>query len=73
MLDADMDLIWVTLGSARAQGANAGYAYHLVSEANWAKFPNGVVTKDANGKVVKPAGWLEPDLTEAIHPTFKKD
>ena len=72
MLDADMDLIWVTLGSARAQGANAELGYALVTQANWAKFPDGVVTKDSNGKVQKPAGWVEPDLTPATHPNFKQ-
>jgi predicted HAD superfamily Cof-like phosphohydrolase len=64
LLDGDMDLLWVTLGAAAAQGADVEGAYETVSEANWAKFPNGVVTRDPlSGKVRKPAGWVPPDLT----------
>lgn len=63
LLDADMDLIWVSIGAALALGANPEGAYKAVADANWAKFPNGKVIRDpATGKVVKPAGWRPPDL-----------
>lgn len=65
-LDADLDLMWVTLGAVRAMGVEPSAAYALVADANWAKFPGGVVTKDANGKVVKPPGWREADLTPVL-------
>lgn len=71
LLDDDMDLIWVSIGAARATGADVEQAYGLVGEANWAKFPGGIVTRDVNGKVMKPAGWKEADLNPAVHPILK--
>jgi predicted HAD superfamily Cof-like phosphohydrolase len=71
LLDADMDILWVTLGAARAQGADVDGAYDKVLKANWDKFPGGVVTKDANGKVVKPEGWTAPDLMACIHESIR--
>lgn len=71
LLDADMDLLWVTIGAAYAQGADAQGAYAEVAEANWAKFPNGVVTRHPEtGKVLKPEGWQAPNLTQYLHPSF---
>lgn len=64
MLDADMDLIWVTLGAAKAQAADVPGAYNEVARSNWSKFPGGVVTRDpVTGKVVKPPTYSAPDLT----------
>lgn len=72
LLDADMDLLWVTIGGARAQGANVSEAYEAVADANWAKFPGGVVTRHPEtGKVMKPEGWEPPDLTPFIHPSLR--
>jgi len=72
LLDADMDLIWVSIGAAAAQGADPVAAYRAVSKANWAKFPNGVVTRDpVTGKVVKPEGWQSPDLAQFIHSSMQ--
>ena len=70
LLDADIDLAWVTIGSALSQGANVEGAAAEVSRANLAKFPNGVAVRDDNGKVVKPEGWKEPDLKPFIYPVF---
>lgn len=67
MLDGDMDLIWVSIGAAYAGGADCAGAYAAVLDANWAKFPGGVVNRDpATGKVLKPEGWKAPDLTEFL-------
>lgn len=70
-LDGDLDQIWVSIGSARAQGADVQGAYAEIARANYDKFPGGVVNKDANGKVIKPEGWRGPDLTNFIHPSLK--
>lgn len=66
MLDADIDLAWVTIGSALSQGADVLGAMREVARANLDKFPGGVVTKDANGKVTKPDGWRAPDITPFV-------
>ncbi len=72
LLDADMDLIWVSIGAAAAQGADPVAAYRAVSKANWAKFHGGVVTRDpVTGKVIKPEGWQSPDLTQFIHSSMQ--
>lgn len=67
LLDADIDLAWVTIGSALSQGADVQGAAEEVSRANLAKFPNGIAIRDENGKVVKPAGWTGPDLKSFVN------
>ena len=72
MLDADCDLIWVSIGAAAVQGANIEKAYAEVGRANWDKFPGGVVTRDpTTGKVIKPHGWVGPKLLQFVHPTLR--
>lgn len=66
LLDADVDLAWVTIGSMLSQGADVLGAMKEVARANLDKFPGGVVTKDENGKVVKPNGWQGPDLSPYV-------
>lgn len=66
LLDADIDLAWVTIGSALSQGADVQGAAEEVSRANLAKFPNGIAIRDENGKVVKPAGWTGPNLKSFV-------
>lgn len=67
LLDADVDLAWVTIGSMLSQGADVLGAMQEVARANLDKFPGGVVTKDTNGKVVKPDGWRGPDLSPYVN------
>jgi predicted HAD superfamily Cof-like phosphohydrolase len=76
-LDADMDLIWVTIGAATAQGADVPGAWSEVDGANWEKFihtPDGgyKCIQDGNGKIKKPEGWQAPDHAEYIHHSLKK-
>ncbi len=62
MLDADVDLAWVTIGSAYSQGADFIGAANEVARANLAKiWPDGTMHRDTNGKVIKPEGWTAPD------------
>lgn len=82
MLDADIDLAWVTIGSALSQGADVLGACGEVARANMDKLVScgchydpdcerckggGLVAiKDVNGKVTKPAGWRAPDITPFV-------
>jgi len=67
LLDADVDLAWVTIGSALSQGADVIGAMREVARANLDKIgPDGTVLKDENGKVKKPAGWRGPDNSPFI-------
>lgn len=72
LLDADIDLAWVTIGGALSQGADVSAAAEEVSRANLAKFPGGVATRDENGKVVKPKNWTGPDLKPFINNNSSK-
>lgn len=72
VLDAEVDLMWVTIGAARAAGSDVQGAYRAVNVANWAKFPNGVASLDpVTRKVLKPAGWTAADLTQFVHPNLR--
>lgn len=70
MLDATVDLVYVTIGTALAFGAPFEAAWNAVQEANMAKFPmvdgKRVVLRDEGGKVLKPEGWKPADLTQVI-------
>lgn len=68
LLDADIDLAWVSLGAAYSTSCNTAGAIAEVARANLDKFPGGVVTKDANGKISKPTGWRGPDLSGFVLP-----
>lgn len=73
-LDADADLLWVTIGAAAAAGSDLYGAYNDgVAHANWAKkFPDGTFHRDpVTGKVLKPEGWVAADLTPFVHPTLR--
>jgi len=64
MLDGDIDMAWVSVAAAHfiaKDGASARAAVYHVVERNLAKFPNGKVLRDANGKILKPEGWTPPN------------
>lgn len=65
LLDADIDLAWVSLGAAFSMGADVPEAVRKVVAANMDKFRNGYVTDDA-GKIVKPVDWEPPNLEDCV-------
>ena len=72
MLDADMDIAWVSFGAAAAMASDVPGAYSHVDESNWGKFHKGVVLRDPHtGKVVKPDGWKPADVTPYLHETLR--
>jgi len=62
LLDGFVDLAWVGLGGATSLSCDAGGAVAEVARANLDKYPGGVATRDANGKIQKPASWRGPNL-----------
>lgn len=66
VLDADIDLAWVSIGAVMSFSNDPDAALHEVARANLAKFPNGEVVRDNNGKVMKPKGWKGPDLSPFV-------
>lgn len=72
LLDGDVDLLWVSIGAARAMGSDINRAYTKVITANYDKrFDDGTFHLMPNGKVIKRPGWEAADLTDCLHPTLR--
>ena len=63
ILDALVDILVVTIGALHSMGADAEGAWKEVMKTNFAKIgEDGKVRKREDGKVLKPVGWVPPDL-----------
>jgi predicted HAD superfamily Cof-like phosphohydrolase len=63
-LDALIDILVVTIGAIHSMGANGEGAWREVMSTNFAKIDRetGKVRKREDGKVLKPVGWVAPEL-----------
>jgi predicted HAD superfamily Cof-like phosphohydrolase len=63
-LDALVDILVVTIGAIHSMGADAEGAWKEVMSTNFAKIDKetGKVRKREDGKVLKPTGWVPPNL-----------
>ena len=63
-LDALTDILVVTIGAIHSAGFDAEGAWKEVMKTNFAKIDKetGKVRKREDGKVLKPVGWVPPDL-----------
>jgi predicted HAD superfamily Cof-like phosphohydrolase len=63
-LDALVDILVVTIGALHSAGYNAEGAWKEVMKTNFAKIDSetGKVRKREDGKVLKPVGWVPPNL-----------
>jgi predicted HAD superfamily Cof-like phosphohydrolase len=68
ILDALIDILVVTIGAIHSMGADAEGAWKEVMQTNFAKIDHdtGKVRKREDGKVLKPTGWVPPDLTQFV-------
>ena len=64
--DACGDLIWVILGLCNTVGINIHPVWHEITASNLSKTVNGNVIRRADGKILKPEGWVAPDLKKFI-------
>jgi len=73
MLDALIDILVVTIGAIHSAGFDAEGAWREVMSTNFAKIDKetGLVRKREDGKVLKPIGWVPPNLEPFI--TKEKD
>lgn len=64
ILDALTDILVVTLGAIHSMGADGEGAWKEVMKTNFAKIDKetGKVRKREDGKVLKPTGWVAPEL-----------
>ena len=67
-LDALIDILVVTIGAIHSMGADAEGAWKEVMKTNFAKIDHetGKVRKREDGKVLKPVGWVPPNLEPFI-------
>lgn len=67
-LDALIDILVVTIGAIHSMGADAEGAWKEVMRTNFAKIDHetGKVRKREDGKVLKPIGWVAPNLKPFI-------
>jgi len=70
-LDALIDILLVTIGAIHSGGFDAEGAWKEVMSTNFAKIDKetGLVRKREDGKVLKPVGWVAPNL----EPFLKKN
>ena len=70
-LDALIDILVVTIGAIHSAGFDGEGAWKEVMNTNFAKIDRetGKVRKREDGKVLKPLGWVAPNLT----PFLKKE
>ena len=63
-LDALIDILVVTIGAIHSAGFDAEGAWKEVMSTNFAKIDKetGKVRKREDGKVLKPVGWVPPNL-----------
>jgi len=68
MLDACMDMIWVILAFCHMKGYNVPGSWDEVTKTNLSKIDpsTGKVIRRADGKILKPAGWSEPNFSKFI-------
>lgn len=66
LLDADVDLIVVSVGSIQTSGADVKGACGEVARSNLAKLVEGKAIFDENKKIMKPAGWTPPNLAPFV-------
>lgn len=60
-----IDLLVVTIGTLIAYGVDPRPLWDAVHASNMDKFRNGL-RKDAGGKILKPIGWIKPDMAKLI-------
>ena len=67
-LDALTDILVVTIGAMHSMGADAEGAWKEVMATNFNKIDRqtGRVRKREDGKVLKPVGWIAPNLAPFV-------
>lgn len=62
--DALLDIVVVSIGAMHSMGADADGGWKEVMSTNFAKIDKetGKVRKREDGKVLKPVGWVAPNL-----------
>jgi predicted HAD superfamily Cof-like phosphohydrolase len=72
--DALVDSYYYSLNAAAKKGINLSKIFEVVHKANMNKRDptTGKFLKREDGKIIKPIGWKEPDITGEIKRQFKE-
>lgn len=74
MIDALVDLLYVTFGTAVTMGVDLDPFWDEVQKANMAKLgPDGRPIVRADGKILKPTGWRPPDIEGILKRMLEKE
>lgn len=66
-VDAFVDIDYYNCNAAAKVGFNVDKVFNLVHQANMnKKFSDGTFHKDSSGKIIKPPGWVEPNVAEEV-------
>lgn len=68
VLDALGDIVYLAYGAAAECGYDLDEALQRIHAANMAKLRDGVVNRRADGKVLKPEGWMPPSMEDLVRP-----
>ncbi len=69
--DGLVDLTWVVMGTSVMAGLPYNKIWNEVTRANMDKFRDGAHL-DVTGKILKPKGWIPPDVTGIILETMEE-
>lgn len=74
-LDGIGDLIWVAAGLARSLGVDPSNILNVIADSNMSKVDpvTGRVLKRDDGKVLKPAGYIPPNLRPIAEAALQKE
>ena len=70
LVDALVDKMYILLGTINTHGLASRFeeAFNLVHENNMTKVVDGKVLRNADGKILKPEGFVPVDLTPILIP-----
>ena len=64
--DGLADMVWVIMGMASTLDIPFDAVWNEVKASNMSKFVDGKVIKNADGKIMKPDTFFEPDLAKVL-------
>jgi hypothetical protein len=67
LADAIVDSVYVLFQLARSVNIPFNACWDEVHKSNMAKMVDGKVIRRTDGKVLKPEGWVPPDLWSVLH------
>lgn len=62
------DIIYIVCGTAASYGIPLDRVFDEVHRSNMAKLVDGKVQRREDGKILKPEGWMPPDIKKILWP-----